>query len=383
MEIGYKFSSGQSAKEILAQESLFVTSPLELNDPYESRFSWTDDHAEAAREDQKFREELFNYCEEAFYYDQDKESFEKVGFKGFPDRPKVEIPAEMHFHISDLHNTRFLDILHARFRVLSFAGKLFEVDKKGILCGVPDSNLMWAHYADSFRGVCIGFDTSSIPKGVNLKNKVEYGEKRVAISPDLYRVYSKEGCAGLLGVEYAKIGGLLLNQKTENDLVNEKLLTLMMTKDERWHYENELRIIYTIDELVSTNKLNELEKFCATCEANNSTDCLSKSYRDSIKFFPKAVKEIVFGPFCTHQIAIDILAIVKEKYPTARLFLADLSPSTYGTRYMEKDADYIEKLLCAQEINRCRRLGHIQDRKPRSGVPTGWSFYSKYNSTIK
>lgn len=44
-----------------------------------------------------------------------------------------------------------------------------------------DSPLMWSHYADSHRGLCIGFDSSSEP--FNAAQKVKYSRNRIPVNP--------------------------------------------------------------------------------------------------------------------------------------------------------------------------------------------------------
>jgi Protein of unknown function (DUF2971) len=49
------------------------------------------------------------------------------------------------------------------------------------LTAKPDDLLMWGHYADSHRGVCLEFDSSLLP--FNLARRVQYVEERPIFRP--------------------------------------------------------------------------------------------------------------------------------------------------------------------------------------------------------
>jgi hypothetical protein len=101
----YRSLSGESSqrftRSILVDGTLYFASPRELNDPFESRFSVS-----------------------------------------FGERPESElIPKESYI------KNHFARHIRESIVILSLTSKCDDI-------------LMWSHYADSHRGICIGFDTS-------------------------------------------------------------------------------------------------------------------------------------------------------------------------------------------------------------------------------
>ena len=88
------------------------------------------------------------------------------------------------------------------------------VNSKGVCCfsGTDKNLLMWSHYADSHKGMCLGFDKKSLDKSFAIINWVNYKDK----FPDIH----------------------LLNNS--NDGVN----TIMKHKSNVWDYEKEIRIFH-------------------------------------------------------------------------------------------------------------------------------------------
>jgi hypothetical protein len=84
----------------------------------------------------------------------------------------------------------------------------------GILCLTESfmNHLMWAHYADSHRGICIGLEKQKAP--FNNAMQVEYSTERPEIEYPLHRIF------------------------TDKDLEQ-----LLLTKSIEWSYEKEWRII--------------------------------------------------------------------------------------------------------------------------------------------
>jgi len=121
----------------------------------------------------------------------------------------------------------------------------------GVLCfsrswGNP---VLWSHYADKHKGVCLGFD---IPDG--LLKRVEYEGERLPID-----VENK------------------LKDENPNNIMKEKLLT---TKFKHWDYEEEERVIV---QLVKSDKVKIGKK-----------ELYFMKFNDNLK-----IREIVVGARCT------------------------------------------------------------------------------------
>jgi len=106
-------------------------------------------------------------------------------------------------------------------------------DKFGICCLTPrkDDLLMWAHYADGHKGFVVGYDTQKI-----LYIQEELVKKRELL--DLQMVSYKK-----------QIPEINFFESMTSDHTYEDIIKLLITKSERWSYEQEYRLIlwYHID----------------------------------------------------------------------------------------------------------------------------------------
>jgi hypothetical protein len=93
---------------------------------------------------------------------------------------------------------------------------------KGVLCFSDNwrSPVMWAHYAEKHRGICLGFDVGKDDS--SLVCQVEYNPKRVKF--------------------------LLDREKESYGLDEHFVRTLIYTKAQEWSYEREWRAIATLEE---------------------------------------------------------------------------------------------------------------------------------------
>ncbi len=115
-----------------------------------------------------------------------------------------------------------VDLSNKNFRRSFQAGKDAISKEIGIISFSKDwqNPLMWAHYGDKHKGICLGFDVDDS----HIK-EVTYFPKRVPSEVDMQKKY----------------GGL-----NEGDI--EKL---MCTKYIDWKYENEVRVIVPLEEMDS------------------------------------------------------------------------------------------------------------------------------------
>jgi hypothetical protein len=103
---------------------------------------------------------------------------------------------------------------------------------------VPDSLLMWSHYADHHRGFCIEYDLQSLGDSNHLFRKNLYP---VLYSADLYDLSPfGEGLAG--------------GPETRGDFQPMLLLLAMLTKFEGWQYENKWRLFQEKPGIVDDGK---------------------------------------------------------------------------------------------------------------------------------
>jgi hypothetical protein len=158
-------------ERIFTHNEIYFPSPKKFNDPYDCRLPTMSFEASD-------KEWLNHYTQH----------------KGLAEAQKKI--REGH-HKDPIHQNEFLN---------QFQNKIFNL---GVLClsEVPDNILMWSHYAEGHKGLCLQFENTDIRA-----QKVEYTES------------------------YPEINYLL----TPED--NQRIFTLF-TKSNHWHYEKEWRII--------------------------------------------------------------------------------------------------------------------------------------------
>src|SRR5260370_3554696 len=123
----FKFCSGEGARAILKGNTIFVTSLLDLNDPFEMRPAWTDAHENRFVQDQQMRSNLSAGMPVMGAFAGGK--LRQIGTMPYipPERP---LPVESQRGISDLHNSKVFEVLHSQYRVLSLVGDLFDLEKE-------------------------------------------------------------------------------------------------------------------------------------------------------------------------------------------------------------------------------------------------------------
>jgi hypothetical protein len=112
----------------------------------------------------------------------------------------------------------------------------------------PDNILMWSHYANHHRGVCLSFKASHRPKTIEFKHATEYGLTVNSENIPLYHVRYERG--------KPKIVDILELYRTLN---SELFLDFLLTKSPCWEYEKEYRLISNDNINIKKFKKEELE----------------------------------------------------------------------------------------------------------------------------
>ena len=108
---------------------------------------------------------------------------------------------------------------------------LLDSIKVGCLTTKNDNTLMWSHYADKHRGICIEYDIGKINEKYNLIiNKVNYNMPIITNKVN----YS---------IPIITNKSIVDNETLEIDNIK-RLIELFYTKSEEWKYEKEYRILY-------------------------------------------------------------------------------------------------------------------------------------------
>jgi len=193
MNILYKYFSLENSeklrrvKDILENNSIFLSSPSTFNDPFDCKAQYV------FKTDNK--DEITN-------------GILKGLTKKYPER-KIEDLQKVAF---DLANSKDQQNILSKEATLKLSD---NINKLGIFClsSKMDNILLWAHYADEHRGICIGYDRAK--QGIDIAKKVIYGK------------------------DYPKVDILKLGEK---EYVKTLVDLTVFTKSEDWIYEDEYRI---------------------------------------------------------------------------------------------------------------------------------------------
>nr|WP_320119976.1 DUF2971 domain-containing protein [uncultured Marinifilum sp.] len=145
--------------------------------------------------------------------------------------------------ISDLEKYHFSKVISPRFGVCCFTENCNE-------------QLMWSHYADSCKGVCLVFDRSKATKDVS---KFNFRLNKIRYRKNLPTIFW-DSCNKVIG-------------------------NVFHTKLENWKYEKELRKVYLLEDLSSDR---------------------------SVEFDPETLIGIIFGHNCNDSEKLTIQNLVKQ-----------------------------------------------------------------------
>lgn len=182
----FKFCSGDGAGHILRRNEIFVTSPLDLNDPFEMRPAWTEEHEKRFLQDQQMGSNLTAGFPVMVAMEGGK--LKPAGIMPYIP-PRKPSPVDSQRGTSDMYNAGPFRFLHSQYRVFSLVGDLFDLAMEE---GESDFHaiLMWSHYADEFQEVCLALDTAHFDNGVREGGyQVTYPPERQSLPPSYYDCY--------------------------------------------------------------------------------------------------------------------------------------------------------------------------------------------------
>lgn len=170
----------------LRKGTIYCSKPSDFNDPWDCRPFFNTDLLDDPQERQRHIDWVVDICR-------------RGGCMSNDDIAKMA---------PQLENR---DLLDEKIREITNGMQEAVMDRYRVYCMCPDAKnqLMWAHYADSHRGICLEF---------NVKNEV---------------------ICGALEVQY--FSAFPVTRAYSNDL-KENLLPLL-AKSDAWQYENEFRLI--------------------------------------------------------------------------------------------------------------------------------------------
>ncbi len=197
-------------------------------------------------------------------------------------------------NINKLLPRAITDIEHNMRLMRSYDQSIAE--QTGIFCVTPhrDNLLMWSHYADSHKGICIGLD-------IKQPHDIEFG---VGYNVE-YETDYPEICMLQRDLQMAaqKSGHTLITDDELEDLATKQFYT----KSKEWQYEDELRFIRP--------------------KLNGGVGLMS--------FNPLQIKEVIIGCRVSKEKRKEIVEIVSKHCQTAAIYDASISKHKYELTFKQ------------------------------------------------
>ena len=351
----FKFCSADSAKGILENNCVFVTSPLDLNDPFEMRPAWTADHEHRRYLNEQKRDKLMALA---------------------PHETQMPMDVKSQRGIADGLLGPAFEILHERFRVLSLVGGLFALAGND---GESDeqSTLMWSHYADQFQGVCLALDSASFENGIQKGGyDVQYDSPdRRSLPPSFYDTYLSLGSSdNLAGFDFDPEADLSVPKTHKEEMLRKSFIDLLTFKSPVWRYEQEVRMLYEHFDKLKSPSYRRRVFACATCRQHGQPPekCKQTSYRDAVYLPPKAILAVVFGADCPSEDVERLLTILAtDPFKSVKLYWSALHSERYALHYIRADAKDIRSFYEGRDELVAQAKGHfVQDRDQTIRLPS-------------
>lgn len=248
--------------EIILKNSVYFSAPKDFNDPYETQF----------------RVELIDK--------NNINNFKKVVKKMVPKYHNMT-NNEAEKDIQDTINKVGLFRIQEVWWELALKSHQFFSNKIGIYClsASPDNMLMWGHYSDGHRGVCIEFDDST-------ENKI--------FSKSLVKVNYKDtlpliSLKDLLYFDYSISKSIAM-------------LKVFSTKPKEWKYEKEWRLL----DVIRGSGVHKV--------GNN------------------IISRVILGSSIDFKKKNKLIQIIKTKTPHIKIIQAMKDPDKFGLRFFDIDS---------------------------------------------
>lgn len=337
----FKFCSAAGAAAILRGQTVFVTSPLDFNDPFEMRPGWTNEHSQRQVRDREVRNQIVQGTP---LFVATKAGLVKGGSLPASPPDAMLSRVDSQFGIADMHNRGVFSEMHRSFRVLCLVSGILDDER-----AESDDTLMWAHYADQFQGVCLALDSTKFFNGISAGGyKVNYCPDRQSLPPASYDVWHQlqQGPAPN-GYVTDPGSGLDLTPRQQAELNQHRYINLLTHKSPAWKYENEVRMIYDYPALAASAHYKRFETACEKCKGDKrpAKECENPVFRDAIVLPVDAVRAVIFGtdsPLDSVKSVFDVLS--DPAFAHVATYWSDLHPAKYTVRYQESDRSYIEMM---------------------------------------
>ena len=304
----YKYATIESARKILENNSVAFSAPFEFNDVYDCDFYVSNSELNKCLDLQR------EFCLQQQWMklqtttDSQNAMFLSAVYKSLVSTQKKLMKRH---HIYDPNP--FLLWCSRKLRENGYGDgevksetiqqKLDEVKKHFFVSCFSerkDSLLMWAHYADKFKGVCIEWQ---LPNNELIK-KVKYSKRKPQFQA--YRLLKLVLGYHFLGEEV----------DLENHRIGDLVLRNVFVKSKDWDYEKEVRWVIDKDDLALPNIEYKEENNQAICRLKDAPICVYIGKRTSVE------DENVIRELC-------------KKYPNCKVIKTDISREEYRVLEIE------------------------------------------------
>lgn len=246
----YKYTSLDSAIKIIKSNKVLLNNPSKFNDPFDCSFGLD------KQDEKKSFELLFNYCSIKMIYE--LVNNENIKLTNYQQKLFSFIRGEFNLMKKLLNKNPYyteIPMINGFIKQVIKANPQLKIDldkyyndfkdemlkqideikeKTLITCFSKrnDSTLMWSHYADSHRGICLEYSISNKDN----YDDVEYTNKQPKMK--LYNLVSAFLGHSIIGKEL----------KASEFKYTKEILTPFFVKSLDWKYEEEVRCIFTTDE---------------------------------------------------------------------------------------------------------------------------------------
>lgn len=220
----YKFMSGEEHHlNCLRDDTVWFSSVDDLNDPYEGRVNLV--HGGVSISDRLLAL--------THIYNQENQDIKQSRKEADKFRKKVgdeDFIRHVDANTQD-HFEGFLKVHHTERHVLSLSKATQSLDDN--LFPEPLSlMMMWGHYANGFRGMCVEYDYHELCKSINELNGIGVTAREVNYVEDELPIITSKT--------------ILTDIVEKNGDTSREILKAYCTKHRAWEYENEVRVISTL-----------------------------------------------------------------------------------------------------------------------------------------
>lgn len=223
--IFYKYRAfNTSTLNSLCHDNLHFAQPGTFNDPLDCSFSLDCDSSLGELRD------LFALLFRKHALKEVLEAIQKAGFRGekaveHADRKTIRMVenelANIDYNATNPEHSGTKDEVKAWLLTQAIDGELRRHYERGVCCFSKSysSPVLWSHYGDQHRGLCIGYGTDRIPKPQ--LQEVVYGKSRDIMTSTLVRAFIHD----------------------DDEARNELDRNILLRKAKEWGYEREWRLI--------------------------------------------------------------------------------------------------------------------------------------------